>query len=86
MNGRKIAFKPVGILAGLAGSALFSRAWSKFDKGRDVPESTDTTRTWGEVLVAAALQGAVFAVIHAIVERASVKPQTIGLGHDGDGD
>ena len=82
MNGRKIAFKPVGIAAGVAGGALFKRTWKKLDKGREVPESTDTTRTWREVLIAAALQGAVFAVIHAVVERASVKPETIGLADD----
>lgn len=82
MNGRKIAFKPVGIVAGLAGSALFKQVWKKLDRGREVPESTDTSRSWGEVLTAAALQGAVFAVIHAVVERASVKPETIGLADD----
>ena len=83
MNGRKIAFKPVGILAGVAGSAVFNRVWRKANNGREVPESTDTTRTWREVLIAAALQGAVFAVIHAVVERASVKPKTV-LAEDAD--
>lgn len=84
MNGRKLAFKPVGLLAGAAGSAVFSRVWRKANHGREVPDSTDTTRTWREVLIAAALQGAVFAMIHAIVERASVKPETVSLSRDGD--
>ena len=79
MNGRKIAFKPVGIAAGALGSVVFRQMWKKLDRGRDVPESTDMSRNWSEVMVAAALQGAVFAVIHAVVDRASVKPERASL-------
>ncbi len=75
MNGRKLAFKPVAIVAGAAGSALFTSAWKKVDKGRDVPDAADTTRTWREVMVAAALQGAIFAIIRAAVDRAAAKPK-----------
>jgi Protein of unknown function (DUF4235) len=75
MNGRKIAFKPVALIAGAVGSALFNAAWRKADKGREVPHPEDATRKWGEVIAAAALQGAVFAVIHAIVDRAAAVPR-----------
>lgn len=75
MNGRKIAFKPVALIAGAVGSALFNAAWRKANQGREVPQPTDASRKWGEVITAAALQGAVFAVIHAIVDRAAAVPR-----------
>lgn len=36
----------------------------------DAPDATDEHRTWQEVLLAAALQGAIFAVFKAAVDRA----------------
>jgi hypothetical protein len=36
----------------------------------DAPNATDEDRRWAEILVAAALQGAIFAVVKAAVDRA----------------
>ena len=36
----------------------------------DAPNATDEDRGWGEVLTAAALQGAIFAAVKAAVDRA----------------
>ena len=72
MDGRKLLIaKPIGMAAGAAGGAAFKTVWRRVDAGRDVPKAQDGGRSWRAVLIAAALQGAVFAVIHAVVERAT---------------
>ena len=38
-----------------------------------MPEATDERRGWGEILLAAALQGAIFALIKAVFERAAAE-------------
>ncbi|MEU4222096.1 DUF4235 domain-containing protein [Actinoplanes sp. NPDC026623] len=70
----KIAYKPVGWLAGAgAGAAaglLFKQVWKLVGRDEDAPNATDENRGWGEILLAAALQGAIFASVKAAVERA----------------
>lgn len=63
--------KPAGVAAGSIGGAAFRALWRRFDRGREVPEAADASRSWRTVLTAAALQGAVFAVLHAVVVRAT---------------
>ncbi|MBM9623614.1 DUF4235 domain-containing protein [Streptomyces zhihengii] len=74
MKASKIAYKPVGMVLGavsgaLAG-ALFKQVWKKLGHDDDAPDATDPDRTWREVLLAATLQGAVFAAVKAGVDRA----------------
>lgn len=72
MDGRKLLIaKPIGMAAGAAGGAAFKTIWRRVDAGREVPRAQDEGRSWRAVLLAAALQGAVFAMIHAVVERAT---------------
>ena len=71
----KVMYKAVGLLVGLLGgmlaSAIVRKVW-EFTPGHDeAPEAIDTRRSWAEILTAAALQGAIFAVIRAAVERAT---------------
>ncbi|GID90964.1 DUF4235 domain-containing protein [Amorphoplanes digitatis] len=70
----KIAYRPVGWLAGAAAGALagllFKQTWKLAGNDDDAPNATDEDRGWGEILVAAALQGAIFAAVKATVERA----------------
>jgi hypothetical protein len=61
----------VGVLAGLLASAIVKKVWELTPGHDEAPEAIDTRRSWGEILTAAALQGAIFAVIRAAVERAS---------------
>lgn len=75
MNGRRLVAKPAGMAAGALGGAAFKSVWRRADRGREVPEAGDTARSWRAVLLAAALQGAVFAVIHAVVERYASRPK-----------
>jgi hypothetical protein len=69
----KVLYRPVGFAFGALGGALagvvFRRVWKTVAHEDDAPDATDEARRWGEVLAAAALQGAIFAVVKAIVER-----------------
>jgi len=71
----KILFKPVSIAVSALGAAvagsLFKTLWMLVAGDEDTPEATDRNRRWGEVLVAAALQGAVFGLVKAALDRAS---------------
>ncbi|MFF4898064.1 DUF4235 domain-containing protein [Streptomyces sp. NPDC001068] len=74
MKASKIAYKPVGMAlgmaAGLAAGALFKRTWKVLAHEDDAPDATDENRSWPEVLLAATLQGAIFATVKAAVYRA----------------
>jgi hypothetical protein len=70
----KVAYKPVGLLlgvgAGLVSGLIFKQIWKVAGHDDDAPNATDEDRGWPEVLAAAALQGLVFAVVKAAVDRA----------------
>jgi predicted metal-dependent enzyme (double-stranded beta helix superfamily) len=70
---QKIAYKPVGLLLGIGAGALagavFKQVWKLASGDEDAPNATDEDRGWGEILAAAALQGAIFAVVRAAVDR-----------------
>jgi hypothetical protein len=73
----KLTFKAMGIavslLASMLAGVIFKKVW-KFTPGSDeVPEATDERRGWGEILLAAALQGVIFALIKAVFERAAAE-------------
>ncbi|MBD0694160.1 DUF4235 domain-containing protein [Streptomyces sp. CBMA123] len=69
----KILYKPLGLLFGALGGviagAVFRRLWAVLGHQGSAPQATDEDRTWKEVLTAAALQGAVFALVKAVVDR-----------------
>lgn len=69
----KLIYKPISlgtsILAGLLADTIFKRVWRLAAHEDDTPKATDARRSWPEVLAAAALQGAVFALVRATVDR-----------------
>jgi Protein of unknown function (DUF4235) len=69
----KIAYKPVGLLLGIAAGALagvvFKQVWKLASGDDEAPNATDEDRGWAEIIAAAALQGAIFAVVKALVDR-----------------
>jgi predicted metal-dependent enzyme (double-stranded beta helix superfamily) len=73
----KLLYRPVGLLAGgLAGvvaGAVVKRVWRLAAGEEDTPDALDEQRGWGEIMAAALLQGAVFAVVRAAVDRASAQ-------------
>ena len=73
----KILYKPVSILisvlGGVLAGAIFKRVWKLVAHEDDAPKATDAQRGWREVLIAAALQGAIFALVKAVVDRAGAE-------------
>ena len=69
----KVAFKPVGLLLGIGAGALagvvFKQVWKLASGEDDAPDAGDEDRGWGEILAAAAIQGAIFSVVRAAVQR-----------------
>jgi Protein of unknown function (DUF4235) len=69
----KVAFKPINLVLGLGAGALaglvFKQVWKLASGDDDAPDAGDEERGWGEIIVAAALQGAIFAVVKAVVHR-----------------
>ena len=67
-----LIYKPVGfvlaLLAGLLGRKLFDFVWTKVDN-QEPPEATTEETTWQRVLAAAAVQGVIFKVTRAAVDR-----------------
>ena len=82
---RKLVYKPVGLLAGAAAGLIagvvVKQLWRVASGEHDTPDALDEQRGWGEVLAAAALQGVVFAVVRAVVDRASAQGVRRLTGH-----
>jgi hypothetical protein len=70
---QKVAYKPVGLLLGMGAGAIaglvFKEVWKLTAGDDDAPDAGDEDRGWGEILAAAAIQGAIFAVVRAAVQR-----------------
>ncbi|MFF7178296.1 DUF4235 domain-containing protein [Streptomyces sp. NPDC008121] len=77
MKASKIAYKPVGLtlgtISGMLAGALFKQTWKMIAHEDDAPDATDEERSWREILLAAAIQGAVFAVVKAAVDRSGAQ-------------
>ena len=69
-----LAYKPVGLVLGMvasaASAAAFRQVWKRIGGTEQAPDARDPTRDWAEVLLGAALQGAIFAFTRAAVDRA----------------
>lgn len=73
MRASAVAYKPVGMVLGAISGAVatlvFREVWKTLGHDQKAPGATDRERDWPEVLLAAALQGATFAVVRAAVQR-----------------
>ena len=73
----KLLYKPIGTIAGvsagLVAGAIFKRVWQVVAHEDDTPDAKDRYRSWPEVIAAATLQGAIFAVVKAAVDRAGAE-------------
>ena len=68
----KLLYKPfgliLGILGGLLGKQLFDFVWTRIDD-KEPPEATTQEAQWSKVLLTAALEGMIFKVTRAAVDR-----------------
>jgi len=73
----KLLYKPVSVLVsvlgGMLAAAIFKKAWKIIGREDDAPKATDADRDWREILLAATLQGAIFAVVKAVVDRGAAE-------------
>lgn len=69
----KILYKPLSLAASVAGGmvagAVFKKVWKAVAGEDEAPHATSRDYGWGAVLGAAALQGAIFAVVKAAIDR-----------------
>jgi predicted metal-dependent enzyme (double-stranded beta helix superfamily) len=70
----KALYKPlswvVGALGGILAGQVFKQVWSRVAGEDDAPDATDRDYTWRQVVIAAAVQGAIFGAVKAATERA----------------
>ncbi|CAN5606169.1 hypothetical protein BH10ACT11_BH10ACT11_14250 [soil metagenome] len=68
----KVAFTPIsivsGLVAGFAASKLFELLWSKIDD-EEAPEANQQEVAWGKLMLAMAIDGALFRVVRAATDR-----------------
>lgn len=74
VNLAKIVYQPVGLAgslaaAGIAGT-LFKQIWKLIDGEKDAPGALQSEYSVTKVLLAAGLEGMIFAVIKAAIDRA----------------
>jgi hypothetical protein len=72
--GARLAYKPVDLILGAVASAVSAAAvrqiWKRIGGAEQPPDVRDPTHGWAEVLLAAAIQGAIFAFVRAAADRA----------------
>jgi hypothetical protein len=72
-----LVYQPVGFVLGWASGALaglaFRKAWKAIRHEDDAPDALDRDRGWGEILLAAAVQGAIFAAARSAADRTGAK-------------
>jgi hypothetical protein len=68
----KLLYRPfgivAGILAGILGRKAFDKVWGAV-QDEEPPEATTEQASWPKVLGAALVQGAIFSVVRAAVNR-----------------
>lgn len=75
----KILYRPFGIassmLGGLAASAIFKQVYKRTVKGdkADVPGPLQSEYLLRQILVAAAIQGVIYSVVKAAIDRAGAR-------------
>jgi hypothetical protein len=75
----KILYRPVGLVSSVVGGvvagAVFRQVWKRATPGNpgDPPRALESEYTLKEVLAAAAVQGAIFAVVKAAIDRGGAR-------------
>ena len=79
-TGAALAYRPIGllagILAGLVSGAVFKQIWKHVSDAEDAPSALKSEYRMREVVIAAALQGAIFAATKAAIDRAGARTWT----------
>jgi hypothetical protein len=73
----KLIYRPFGlvfgVLAGIVAGAVFKQIWKLVADQEDAPEARESEYGWRQILAAAVLQGAVFGLVKAAVDRGGAR-------------
>jgi hypothetical protein len=76
-TGAKLAYRPIGliggVLAGVVSGALFKLVWRLVAHEDDAPGALQSEYRMREVVLAAAVQGAIFAATKAAIDRGGAR-------------
>ena len=76
-KGAKLAYRPIGLLGGILAGSLsgiaFKQVWKVIAKEEDAPGALQSEYRMREVVLAAAIQGAIFAATKAAIDRAGAR-------------
>lgn len=76
-KGAKLVYRPIGLVAGiLAGTVsgvVFKQIWKQIANEDDAPGALQSEYSMREVVLAAAIQGAIFAATKAAIDRAGAR-------------
>ncbi len=71
----RVLYRPVGLASSVAGGvvagAIFKQVWKRAAPGphSDPPGALETGYPFGQILLAAALQGVIFSVVKTVIDR-----------------
>ena len=72
-----LTYRPVGLLASVAAgavaSAIFKQIWRRVADEDDAPDALQSEYSLPKILLAAAIQGAIFAAVKALIDRAGAR-------------
>jgi Protein of unknown function (DUF4235) len=73
----KVFYRPLGVLFGVLGGivagAMFKQIWKRISDEAEAPKATTSRYGWREILPAAALEGAIFGLVKATVDRGGAR-------------
>jgi len=73
----KLVYRPVGLVSGMAAGAvsgaIFKQVWRRIAHEDDAPDALQSEYSFREVLLSAAVQGAIFAVVKTAVDRSGAR-------------
>ncbi len=76
-KGAKFAYRPIGliggILAGTLSGVVFKQIWKAVANEDDAPGALQSEYSMKEVVLAAAIKGAIFAATKAAIDRAGAR-------------
>lgn len=73
----KILYRPLGLVSSLLGGLLagmiFKQVWRRTTHTEDAPKALESEYSMREVLIAATVQGAIFAAVKAAIDRGGAR-------------
>jgi hypothetical protein len=73
----KLVYRPIGLfvsaLGGILAGALFKQVWKRVSDKEDPPKPKNSEYGWRELLPAVALQGALYALVKAAMDRSGAR-------------